>query len=241
MNDVYEAVVPAPLFELHQSDPNPRCLVGRGIQPALNEIYSETEDAVQRQLGHATVADLMVSPSRPCRRAAGVKISSRESISFLAVMSISMSSARRLYRNPNCPKGRMMNMTAKLNTYLHSEDARTQAAFYAQALGGEILSTMTYGQVPGTPESSQEKVMHMVLSVAGGNILFLSDSPHGSSPGGRFLSLALTFDEEAEARRSFESLVQGGTERYPFERQPWGSYYGEIEDKFGVNWQIVKQ
>lgn len=130
-------------------------------------------------------------------------------------------------------------MTAQLNTYIHSEDARTQAGFYAQALGGEIRSIMTYGQVPGTPEANKDKVMHMVLSVAGDNILFLADSPFETSRGGRFLSLSLTFGNEAEARQSFENLSEGGTVKYPFESQPWGAYYGEIEDKFGVNWQIV--
>jgi len=130
-------------------------------------------------------------------------------------------------------------MTAKLNAYIHSEDARTQAAFYTQALGGEIHSVMTYGQTPGTPEAIKDKVMHMVLSVAGGNTLFLSDS-FEPAQGGRFISLALSYENEADARQSFENLAKGGTVKYPFELQPWGAYYGEIEDKFGVNWQIVK-
>lgn len=135
-------------------------------------------------------------------------------------------------------------MAAQLNAYIHSEDARAQAAFYAEALGGEILSTMTYGQTPGTPEAIKDKVMHMVLSVAGGNLLFLSDSfgTGGGSPKGvRFLTLALSYDNEAEARQAFEKLARDGAVKYPFELQPWGAYYGEIEDKFGVNWQIVKQ
>ncbi|MCK8486678.1 VOC family protein [Paenibacillus sp. MBLB2552] len=132
-------------------------------------------------------------------------------------------------------------MTAQLNAYIQSEDASAQAGFYAQALGGEILSKMTYGDIPGTPESNKDKVMHMVLSVAGGNLLFLADSPLELTRGGRIISLSLTFTDEAEARQSFGNLAQGGSVKYPFELQPWGAYYGEIEDKFGVNWMIVKQ
>lgn len=133
----------------------------------------------------------------------------------------------------------MLNMTAQLNAYIHSEDARTQAAFYAQALDGEIRSIMTYGQTPGTPEAIKDRVMHLVLTVAGGNLLFLSDSfePTGR---GRFISLALTYENEADARQSFENLAKDGTVKYPFEQQPWGAFYGEVEDKYGVNWQIVK-
>jgi len=132
-------------------------------------------------------------------------------------------------------------MTTQLNAYIRSEDAREQAAFYMQALGGEVHSVMTYGQIPGAPEQAKDKVMHMVLSVAGGSILFLADSPYEVSPAGRFISLSLTFDDEANARHSFEKLAQDGTIKHPFVMQPWGAYYGEIEDKFGVNWMIVKQ
>jgi len=131
-------------------------------------------------------------------------------------------------------------MAAQLNAYIHSEDARTQAAFYVQALEGEIHSIMTYGQTPGTPEAFKDRVMHMAMSVAGGNSLFLSDS-FGPSQTGRFISLALTYENEGDARQSFENLAKGGTVKFPFDLQPWGAYYGEVEDKFGVNWQIVKQ
>ena len=139
-------------------------------------------------------------------------------------------------------------MTAQLNAYIHSEDAKAQAAFYAQALVGEIVSTMTYGQIPGTPEAMKDRVMHMTLRVAGGNFLFLSDSVGLGGPGAsgaprslRFIALALSYGDEAEARQAFENLAEGGEVKYPFEMQPWGACYGEIEDKFGVNWQIVKQ
>ncbi|SFJ20665.1 PhnB protein [Paenibacillus sp. UNC496MF] len=101
-------------------------------------------------------------------------------------------------------------MTAQLNAYIQSEDASVQAGFYAQALGGEILSKMTYGDIPGTPEANKDKVMHMVLSVAGGNLLFLADSPFERTHGGRVISLSLTFSDEAEARQSFEKLAQDG-------------------------------
>lgn len=131
-------------------------------------------------------------------------------------------------------------MKAQLTPYLMSEDARTQAEMYKQALGGEIQTVMTYGQTPGTPEAVKDKVMHMAITVAGGNTLFLSDSfePAERSRG---IALALAFESEAEAREAFGNLSEGGAVKYPFELQPWGAYYGEVVDKFGITWQIVKQ
>jgi PhnB protein len=132
----------------------------------------------------------------------------------------------------------MLNMQAQLNAYIQSGDAKTQAGFYAQALGGEIVSVMTLGQLPGTPEEQRDKVMHLVLSVAGGNVLFLADS-NGLAGGGRSISLSLSFGDLEQARQAFANLSEGGTVRYPFEQQPWGAHYGELEDRFGVNWMIV--
>ncbi|MFD2332517.1 VOC family protein [Cohnella sp. GCM10020058] len=131
-------------------------------------------------------------------------------------------------------------MKAQLNAYIQSEDAKSQAGFYQEALGGQIVSVMTHGQLPDAPADMQDKVMHLVLEVAGGNMLFLSDTFTAASSG-RIVSLALTFADEDEAREAFGNLASGGTVKFPFEQQPWGAYYGEVEDKYGIHWQIVKQ
>lgn len=129
-------------------------------------------------------------------------------------------------------------MNAKLVPYLMSEDARSQAEFYKKVLSGEILAIKTYGEVPGTPQGIKDKVMHMVLSLAGGNTLFMSDI-FEPVEGSRNISLSLTFEHEAEARQAFAELGEGGEIRYPFELQPWGACYGEILDRFGATWQFA--
>ncbi|MBO7748360.1 VOC family protein [Paenibacillus sp. MWE-103] len=130
-------------------------------------------------------------------------------------------------------------MGAQLMPYLMSEDARAQADFYVRALGGEIQSVMTFGQMPGAPEEMADKVMHLAMTVAGGSALFFSDGgPVGYT---RSISLSLSYGGEAEAREAFANLSDGGDVKHPFAPQPWGAYYGEVQDKFGVVWQIVKQ
>ncbi|MDG0810550.1 VOC family protein [Cohnella rhizosphaerae] len=132
-------------------------------------------------------------------------------------------------------------MKAQLNAYIHSEDARAQAGFYADALDGKIVSVMTLGQLPGTPADMQDKVMHLALEVAGGNVLFLADANVAVPSGGRAVTLALSFSGEDEAREAFGNLADGGTVKFPFELQPWGGHHGEVVDKYGIHWQIVKQ
>ncbi|WP_337100369.1 VOC family protein [Paenibacillus sp. YIM B09110] len=131
-------------------------------------------------------------------------------------------------------------MNVLLTPYLMSEDARTQAEFYIQALGGEVISVMTHAHTPGIPEAFKDKVMHLAMSVAGGNTLFMSDSFEPVA-GSRSLSLSLSFESEAEAKGAFAKLSEGGVVKYPLEKQPWGASYGELQDKFGVTWMIVNE
>ncbi|GHO47324.1 Rrf2 family transcriptional regulator [Ktedonospora formicarum] len=57
--DVYQAVEQSPLFELHHSQPNQTCPVGKGIQPALTRFYEDGERALKQQFAQATVADVL--------------------------------------------------------------------------------------------------------------------------------------------------------------------------------------
>ncbi|WP_339274559.1 VOC family protein [Paenibacillus sp. FSL W8-0426] len=130
-------------------------------------------------------------------------------------------------------------MGAQMNAYLMSGDARSQANYYIEALGGEIQFVSTYGDAPGAPEAMKDKVMHLAITVAGTNSLMLSDVFEPVSYN-RSVSLSLTYNDEAEARAAYAKLSEGGESKYPFALQPWGAYYGEIIDQFGVTWMITK-
>lgn len=131
-------------------------------------------------------------------------------------------------------------MNVQLTPYLMSEDARAQAEFYKQSLEGEIVSVMTHEHTPGIPEAFKDKVMHLAMTVAGGNTLFMTDSFEPVA-GNRSLNLSLGFESEDAAKDAFASLSEGGIVKYPLEKQPWGASYGELQDKFGVTWMIVNE
>ena len=48
--DVYEAVEQEPLFGMHRTEPNLECPVGRGIRPALGDIYGGIEQTLRHEL-----------------------------------------------------------------------------------------------------------------------------------------------------------------------------------------------
>ena len=56
---VYDAIGAHPLFAMHHTEPNQECPVGRGIRPALDEVYAGVDDAVRHTLGRRTIADVL--------------------------------------------------------------------------------------------------------------------------------------------------------------------------------------
>ncbi|MFJ6017618.1 Rrf2 family transcriptional regulator [Streptomyces sp. NPDC092952] len=57
--DVYDAVEPGPVFALHPATPDPECVVGHGIAPALTAVYDGIEVALHRELAETTLEDVL--------------------------------------------------------------------------------------------------------------------------------------------------------------------------------------
>lgn len=57
--DVHHAVKPEPLFALHHTPPNPRCNIGCSIGPVLEEVYADTQRAMEQELAQTTIADVL--------------------------------------------------------------------------------------------------------------------------------------------------------------------------------------
>lgn len=127
-----------------------------------------------------------------------------------------------------------------LKPYIISEDARAQAEFYTQSLGGEILSLSTHGELMGAQNEFKDKVMHMCLAVAGGNTFFMADAIEPFTQGSG-ISLTIDYKTESEAGEAFAKLAAGGHVKYPIEMQPFGIFYGELTDKYGIMWMITAQ
>ena len=57
--DVYDAVEQEPLFGMHRTEPNLECPVGRGIRPALGNVYRGVEQALRSELACTSIADVL--------------------------------------------------------------------------------------------------------------------------------------------------------------------------------------
>lgn len=69
MLDAYRAVAEGPLFPLHPQPPNPTCCIGKTIQCALTGFFAEAEAAMQQELSHVTIADVLARVQSPSNAA----------------------------------------------------------------------------------------------------------------------------------------------------------------------------
>ncbi|WP_040948805.1 VOC family protein [Gorillibacterium massiliense] len=129
---------------------------------------------------------------------------------------------------------------AKHYTYFLSEDAKAQAEFYVEALGGQIDSVQTHGELPGGKEEWKDKVIHLSVTVAGITFL-MSDAVLEPETKGTFICQTLEFKTDEEAHKAFDNLAKGGQVLDSLKPAFWGALFGLLEDKFGVRWMITTE
>jgi PhnB protein len=110
-------------------------------------------------------------------------------------------------------------------------------AFYGECGLGRVTVLMRHGAhgMPVATEAMQGKVMHARFESPG--ILFFASDNHDAEPM-RGSAHMLIMDDRDSTDRLFARLAKGGRVTTPLAAQPWGSYYGKLTDRFGVQWML---
>jgi len=133
-----------------------------------------------------------------------------------------------------------------INTYLNFEGNTEEAFnFYKSVFGTEFASLVRFRDMPmegvNIPDRDAGKIMHIGLPLGKDQMLMASDvlgSIGQKLTMGNNVHLSLHPDSRAEADRLFNALSAGGKVYMPMADQPWGDYWGNFMDKFGVHWMI---
>ncbi len=133
-----------------------------------------------------------------------------------------------------------------LNPYLtfngNCEDAFN---FYKEVFNKEFSYFSRLKDMPDNnniPKEMAEKVMHVSLPLSKETVLMGSDAYEEVTPEvsfGNNIVLSVTFDNIDETNKVFNSLADGGKIIMPLEKTFWAPLYGQVEDKFGINWMIM--
>lgn len=114
--------------------------------------------------------------------------------------------------------------------------------FYETAFGGTDKQVMKMGDMPANPdvplpEGMKDWVGFAKLTICGSRVNF-SDTQENVSANG-MISLTIRFNEPDEVLAIYEKLRDGGVVRMEAEPQFFAKMYAWVEDKFGVNWQLI--
>jgi PhnB protein len=114
--------------------------------------------------------------------------------------------------------------------------------FYRRVLGAEVEMMIRYGESPEPappgmlPPGFEKKIMHSSFRVGSSTIMASDGCGQEEKIGG--FSLALAVATEADARRIFDGLAEGGTVTMPLTKTFWSVCFGMLTDRFGVAWMV---
>jgi PhnB protein len=99
---------------------------------------------------------------------------------------------------------------------------------------------MTFGETPaGTsaPPGAKDLILHMAMPL-GGITLMGCDAPAGREETLGGFQVSVDSEDEAEVKRLFAALSEGGSVLMPLAKTFWSPLFGMAKDRFGVAWMV---
>lgn len=134
-------------------------------------------------------------------------------------------------------------MVGTISTYIAFNGNTTEALKHWQEVFGGELNLLTYGQLTlkGMPfDPPADALAHGVLTLDNGGLISGSDSFEGEMlVKDTAYSMLYNAESVEDGRARIDKIVAaGGEEAMKFEQAPWGGFFGQVFDKFGVMWNI---
>ncbi|GKY87099.1 VOC family protein [Sinisalibacter aestuarii] len=123
-----------------------------------------------------------------------------------------------------------------------SGNCREAFTHYGEVFGAtpDIMSAADMPPGEGVPEMPADTVMHAALRL-GDDWIFGSDDPSGSTPAMAGCNLSVSLPNDAETRRVYQALSEGGDIRQPLAPEFWTSLYSAFTDRHGIRWMVMTE
>lgn len=139
----------------------------------------------------------------------------------------------------------------KVQSYLFFEGRCEEALqFYAEALGARTKMLMRFKDNPDPQPAggdgcagnaaSGDKVLHAEFTL-GETTLMASDGMASGKPEFKGVGQSITTASDAETKRLFDALADGGQIQLPLARTFFSSAFGMVSDRFGVTWMVITE
>lgn len=134
---------------------------------------------------------------------------------------------------------------AQINPHINfNGNAEEAFLFYKSIFGGEFSKIIRFKDIASdefpVAENEANKIMHIVLPI-GNTMLMANDVPESmgrvnENENRSKISISAVSREEAD--NLFHGLSAGGQIEFPMSDSPWGSYFGMLRDKYGIEWMV---
>ena len=130
----------------------------------------------------------------------------------------------------------------RMNIYVNFRGKCVEAFHYYEShLGAKVGMMMTHAQSPnqsGVGPEWKDAVLHARISI-GDTELMAADIPSAEPMRSAYLTLGM--DSNTEAERVFAALSDGGRVLMPIEETFFAFRFGQVQDRFGINWMILHE
>jgi len=131
----------------------------------------------------------------------------------------------------------------KVEPYLFL-DGRCEEAleFYKKAIGAEVTALIRFKESPDPTMvhggADPNKILHAVFRV-GETAIMTSDGRNQGKPSFQGFALSIAVKTEAETKKLFDALAQGGRVEMPLTKTFFSPSFGMVVDRFGIMWMIL--
>ena len=130
-------------------------------------------------------------------------------------------------------------MATQLNPYIQfNGKCREAMTFYQACLGGELMMQKV-SESPMAAQLPSEMGAHIMHSnLISGAVSIMGSDLCTDLTKGNEITLCLNCANDEEINNYFNKLSEGGKVKTQLHQTFWGATYGEITDKFGLNWMF---
>src|SRR6187402_2626235 len=131
-------------------------------------------------------------------------------------------------------------MITQLVSYLNfNGNCREAMTFYQKCLGGELFmqKISESPMAAQMPSEAGASILHSSLTKE--NIIMMGSDMMGQGlVKGNHVTLCMNCSSDEEITTYFSKLSEGGQIKMPLHQSFWGATYGELTDKYGMNWMF---
>ena len=123
-------------------------------------------------------------------------------------------------------------------------NCREAVEFYAKVFKSSVNNLMTYGDTPPDsgytiPEADRDRIMYAGVPIGGITVMFMDFPADSEFSKGNNINPTVSSDDKEEITRIFNELKEGGEVCIELQKTFFSEWYGMVEDKFGVIWQLL--